>query len=239
MDLLNLYELSFFDNQKWYNNYNKILAGKLDEVFSEYTHTDCLILREAFNIDVDPTVDKTKQDEDFELHFDYIKRSIKENTNTFTFIKNYNLDLSKDTAKALEYIDIELDKNRHQDAFISDTLHIQSTRTTKNLDLNNFPTFAEIVDDLKIQEAKVRFMVQPPGHLVPTHIDNLNHKTHHKRFGIACNDWAYGQFWHFGNTVWSNWKSGDCIQWHNLTPHGTGNVGHSDRYTLQITGLQG
>ena len=237
MDLLNKYELSFFDNQKWYNNYDKIVAGNLNEVFTDYTHTDCLILREVFNINAVPTVDKTKQDEDFEIHYDYIKRSITENTDSFTFIKNYDYDMSQDVAKALEYIDIELDKNRHKDAFISDTSHIKSTRTTKNLDADEFPTFTKIVKDLGVTEAKVRFMVQPPGHLVPTHIDNLNHKTNHKRFGVACNDWAYGQFWHFGKEVWANWKTGDCIQWHNLTPHGTGNVGHSDRYTLQITGV--
>jgi hypothetical protein len=233
MNKLNQYMLSYIDNKKWYQ-FNE---SNFEELFLEISHSDSLILKEVFNIDKEPTVDKTEQDDQFELHFNYIKRSLIENENTYTYIGNFDLNWNSDIQKAKALIDENKIKMlRYKDAFITDALTTDSTESTINLDVNEYLSFKEIVDRLGLINAKVRFMIQRPGCIVPTHIDNLNHNESAMRFGVALNDWEYGQFWHFGKKVWANWKKGDCIQWNKLTPHGTCNTGHSDRYTLQITG---
>lgn len=230
MDKLNSYMLSYLDSNKWYN-------FKMTNVIREpISYTDSLILKEVFNVDKLPTIIKTKEDEDFENHFNYIKRSLVENEDKYNFVRSFSLDWSYDIKKALELIDSNIGTIRYTDAFIADGLNAPSTESTINLNVDEYPTFKKAVESLNLKNYKVRFMVQRPGCVVPTHIDNFNHNENAKRFGIALNDWQYGQFWHFGKTVWSNWKSGDCIEWNKLTPHGTANVGHSDRYTLQVTG---
>lgn len=237
MHVLNLYMLSYFEDAKWYENFDDIAAGKYDAIFDNVNHTDSLILREVFGINKSPTLPKTKVDEDFEVHFSYVKRSLIENKDDFTFITGFNQDFKNDLNTVKQQLkDSAVHKIRYADAFLGNG-ELKSTESTKNLDINLYPNFKLMVESLCLQSYKVRFMIQKPGHVVPTHIDNLNHDESAMRFGIALNDWEYGQFWHFGKAVWTNWKAGDCISWEKLSPHGTANVGHADRYTLQITGI--
>lgn len=237
MHVLNLYMLGFIDDSKWYDNFDTIASGKIEEVFSKITHSDSLILKEVFNIDRIPTEGKTQKDIDFELHLKYVKRSHEENTNAYDYITHFKLDWHDDLQKAKKMLNnSDVHKLRYVDAFLGNG-ELKSTESSKNLDLDEFPIFYNMIDTLKLQSYKARFMIQKPGHIVPTHIDNLNHNETAMRFGIALNDWEYGQFWHFGTSVWTNWKAGDCITWNKLSPHGTANVGHYDRYTLQITGV--
>jgi hypothetical protein len=125
------------------------------------------------------------------------------------------------------------------------------TQTTPALNYNDFPKFKKIVDYLSLKiipEYPVRVLVfrQLPGQILPSHIDNYKKAKEEKtsehalkavRFAVALNDWNIGHYWHFGNAVWQQWKAGDCIHWHRTMAHGTANVGHTPRWTLQITGI--
>lgn len=93
--------------------------------------------------------------------------------------------------------------------------------------------------------------VQMPGQVFFYHVDNLTSLRKNQndtsimedpsraaRFGVALQDWQPGHVYAYGNTYWKQWKAGDIVyhDWIN-TPHGTANLGHSPRVTLQITGL--
>jgi hypothetical protein len=95
------------------------------------------------------------------------------------------------------------------------------------------------------------FHIQRPGGVFPYHIDEIPGVKKNDpnsfldkdpkwaaRFEIQLYDWQPGHVWAVGNTYWKQWKAGD-IAWHDWrnTPHGTANIGRSDRTTLQITGL--
>lgn len=94
------------------------------------------------------------------------------------------------------------------------------------------------------------FHIQKPGMMFPYHVDEIpfvrgNQKDHWldqnpfavARLEIMVYDWQPGHVWAYGNTYWKQWKAGD-IAWHDWrsTPHGTANIGRTDRATLQITG---
>lgn len=94
------------------------------------------------------------------------------------------------------------------------------------------------------------YHVQLPGQFFPYHVDELpgfkNNEIEHEldkdplqvaRFEIMVYDWVPGHVWAYGNTYWKQWKAGD-IAWHNWRdiPHGTANLSHSPRVTLQVTG---
>lgn len=95
------------------------------------------------------------------------------------------------------------------------------------------------------------YHIQKPGMMFPYHVDELpnirdndpNHWTDKNpeaiaRLEIMVYDWQPGHVWSYGNTYWKQWKAGD-IAWHDWRsiPHGTANIGRSDRVTLQLTGF--
>lgn len=95
------------------------------------------------------------------------------------------------------------------------------------------------------------FHIQKPGMMFPYHVDEIpgvkdnqidhefdKHPEKIARLEIMVYDWQPGHVWSYGNTYWKQWKAGD-IAWHNWRdiPHGTANIGRSDRATLQVTGM--
>jgi len=128
---------------------------------------------------------------------------------------------------------------------------VKATQTTPLLNYNDYPKFKKIVDYLQLENRKeypIRVLAfrQLPGQILPSHIDNYKKAKEKKssehalkavRFAVALNDWYIGQYWHFGNAVWQQWQAGDCVHWHRTMAHGTANVGHQPRWTLQITGV--
>ena len=183
-------------------------------------------------------------------HFD--KWKVDKPEDVYTSICNFDLDFTDDVKKAEELILKTKAPERHRD-FWKDLGHPDPDYTDSSLKLKykDFSTFHHIVDYLGLQEhpefdIKVKLFRQRPGQILPTHIDNYK-KSHEeevsktalkaKRFAVALTEWDFGHYWHFGNAFWHQWKLGDCVHWDRTMAHGTANVGHTDRLTLQITGI--
>jgi len=86
-----------------------------------------------------------------------------------------------------------------------------------------------------------------PGTCLPRHSDkyvkfkkihNLSEKDTITRAIIFLEDWASGHYFEIGTTPIVNWQAGDVVEWTNTVPHLASNMGYTNRYTLQITGLQ-
>jgi len=168
----------------------------------------------------------------------------------FTRVCNFDFDFTIDVQKAKTNLiptvtyDVEFWKGLGYP-------QIQATDSTNKLNLDEYPTFKKVIDYLGLidhpqYDVKVKLFRQLPGQILPSHIDNYKKATEKTtseyalkavRFAVALNDWNVGHYWHFGNAVWSQWSLGDCVHWHRTMAHGTANVGHTERLTLQITGL--
>jgi hypothetical protein len=120
-----------------------------------------------------------------------------------------------------------------------------------NLKTNDNPIVNKIIEAFKFKHAGASFHIQKPGGIFPYHIDEIpaiknNNPTSildknpkwAARFEIQVFDWQPGHVWAVGNTYWKQWRAGDILwhDWRNM-PHGTCNLGRSDRVTLQLTGI--
>ena len=65
-----------------------------------------------------------------------------------------------------------------------------------------------------------------------TNIENI------VRIIVFLEDWQSGPISEVDNRVNFDYKAGDWISWTGSTTHLAGNLGHTDRYTLQITGIR-
>jgi hypothetical protein len=88
-----------------------------------------------------------------------------------------------------------------------------------------------------------RIHVQIPGQVWNLHIDKLQKWCPEDpdrivRIFIQLTDWQPGQFWNYGNFMYTGWKAGDVttFDWQNV-PHATANASYDPRVTLQLTGL--
>jgi hypothetical protein len=88
-----------------------------------------------------------------------------------------------------------------------------------------------------------RLHVQIPGQVWNLHIDKLqkwcpDDPDRIVRIFIQLTDWQQGQFWNYGNYMYSGWRAGDVttFDWQNV-PHSTANASYEPRVTLQLTGL--
>jgi hypothetical protein len=89
-----------------------------------------------------------------------------------------------------------------------------------------------------------RIHVQIPGQVWNLHIDKLQKWCPENpdriiRIFIQLTDWEQGQFWSYGNYMYSGWSAGDVttFDWQNV-PHSTANASNHARVTLQLTGLE-
>ena len=59
------------------------------------------------------------------------------------------------------------------------------------------------------------------------------------RITFFLDDWKPGQFYMYGNYVYSHWKAGEAhiFDWPNV-PHATANTSNYPRAILQVTGLK-
>lgn len=84
-----------------------------------------------------------------------------------------------------------------------------------------------------------------PGNILPYHRDEYAYfrrtfdVTHNEvgRIIVFLEDWQPGHISEIDGTPITNWKAGNWIEWRGTTPHMAANLGHTDRYTLQITGI--
>lgn len=113
-------------------------------------------------------------------------------------------------------------------------------------DLENFPTLYAMADyfGLEGEGVKKRVHVQLTGQMFNRHIDKLWDRCPEDpervaRITIMLDDWQPGQFYMYGNYVYSHWSAGEAhiFDWANV-PHATANASNSPRPTIQITGLK-
>lgn len=112
-----------------------------------------------------------------------------------------------------------------------------------NLTYKLTPTMQHISDLFALEDTIPRVHVQLPGQVWNIHIDKLQKWCPEDpnriiRIFVQLTDWNQGQFWNFGNYMYSNWSAGDVItfDWQNV-PHSTANASNHPRVTLQITGV--
>lgn len=54
---------------------------------------------------------------------------------------------------------------------------------------------------------------------------------------VFLEGWQSGHYFEIENHPVTEWQAGDCVVWQGSTKHLAANVGKTDRYTLQITGV--
>lgn len=87
-----------------------------------------------------------------------------------------------------------------------------------------------------------------PGIILPEHRDTyvrfreiyrITNQQTIRRAVIFMEPWQSGHYFEIDGTPIVNWKCGEFVFWDNDTPHLAANLGTTDRYTLQITGVIG
>ena len=85
-----------------------------------------------------------------------------------------------------------------------------------------------------------------PGTIIPEHSDtyskfkeiyNLGANQHIARAVVFLEDWASGHYLELSGEPIVKWRAGDWVCWENDLVHTAANIGTTDRYTLQITGI--
>lgn len=91
----------------------------------------------------------------------------------------------------------------------------------------------------------ISVMRQPPGQTLPIHEDTFYRfaNTHSVdpydcvRVNIFLEDWYSGHYFEINKTPIVSWKAGDAIIIYRDEPHLSGNMGMTEKYTMQITGV--
>ena len=85
-----------------------------------------------------------------------------------------------------------------------------------------------------------------PGTVLPSHSDIYRrfcsiHRIHDAqqifRAIVFLEDWQSGHYAEYNGVPFVSWHRGHWVLWQGTTPHAAANIGHSARYTLQITGI--
>lgn len=86
-----------------------------------------------------------------------------------------------------------------------------------------------------------------PGRTLPAHCDTyakfkelhgITDSSNIWRAIIFLEPWQSGHYFEIDTTNLGYWKKGDYVVWQNQARHIAANVGETDRYTLQITGVE-
>ena len=116
--------------------------------------------------------------------------------------------------------------------------------------LNEYPMITKMINFLGVEpnanpnKRYARAHVQKTGQMFNRHIDKLwdrNPEDPEKicRITIMLRDWEPGQFYQYGNLIYSHWRAGEVhiFDWMNV-PHATANASNYPRPAVQITGLK-
>lgn len=85
-----------------------------------------------------------------------------------------------------------------------------------------------------------------PGCVLPNHSDlyvrfkkiyNVTDDNSIYRAVVMLEDWQSGHYFEIDNQPFTKWIAGDAFIWQSDVKHLAANVGMTDRYTLQITGV--
>lgn len=89
------------------------------------------------------------------------------------------------------------------------------------------------------------FYRMTPGCVLPAHRDTydrfrlihgLETTNSVVRTIVFLEDWASGHYMEMNGHPFTQWRAGDWVSWHDDFLHLAANMGHTDRYTLQLTG---
>ena len=145
-------------------------------------------------------------------------------------------ELHSNPMSGFNFID-PLDKQRYLESSINVYLH-------RDLDLSVISYLEEQFDWVENKSYSIQKL--KPGMLLPWHVDaygffkktnGVDDTTQIIRIIIFLEDWNRGHVSEIDQTPVTSWKAGDWVSWTGQTPHMAANLGHTDRYTLQITGI--
>jgi hypothetical protein len=99
--------------------------------------------------------------------------------------------------------------------------------------------------EFKFEHLSWSFYKMAPGTILPEHVDIFTkfkqlYDTKGKtivRSLMMMEDWKPGHYLDINGVASTNWKAGDYYTWEEDCPHTAANIGITNRYTLQITGL--
>lgn len=73
-----------------------------------------------------------------------------------------------------------------------------------------------------------------PGYMRRTGIQDINKIC---RAVVFLEDWCSGHYLEVDGDLIAPWRAGDWVSWRGEVPHFAANIGHQDRFSLQITGI--
>ena len=160
-----------------------------------------------------------------------------------------DIDYSKFTdADYVEYESrsIELWNKNNEGKYnaLPDTFCWENTRMKQLVWDTNALETKDIAKQLNMDVATVTSIEQPPGSVIPLHIDSfyqLRKKYPDKpdpvRANIFLEDWKLGHFLQCDDKVYTHWKKGEGVLIGRGVPHLSANAGVQNKYTLQVSGF--
>jgi hypothetical protein len=131
-----------------------------------------------------------------------------------------------------------------------ETGHVYEKYTGMMIDsLNNIPEWClKISNEFNFKHPTATLYCMTPGTILPIHKDtyskyrevfNLDFEFDMiYRCIVFLENWSSGHYLEIDNNPIIKWKKGDYVMWKNDSPHIAANIGSTNRYTLQITGIK-
>ncbi len=149
--------------------------------------------------------------------------------------QNLTYQLHPDPLTGFDFVDIK-DKDRYSQSQLNVFL-------TRELDASVTEFFDNNFSWVGSRSYSVQKLV--PGQLLPWHTDGYRRYSSANcvepdqiiRIIVFLEDWQMGHISQVGDVVNTGYQAGDWMSWIGRTPHMAANIGHTDRYTLQITGV--
>jgi hypothetical protein len=157
-----------------------------------------------------------------------------------------------DTGEQREVWDDESRKmfNEWNDSHRKHGYHGSNTRnwkTTVKKPKIDFAWEHDILAALPLENAAtVTPTLMTPGNVMPWHYDkfyymnrivNEEQKEYVVRFLIFLEDWQSGHYLEAGRSIITGWRAGDIIVWHPNRGHLSSNVGLTNKWTCNVTGV--
>lgn len=108
------------------------------------------------------------------------------------------------------------------------------------------PWMAAVREQLPMKHFSWSVYRMMPGTVLPNHSDtyakfreiySIRDSDSIRRYVIFMEPWQSGHYLEVDGTPVVSWQAGDGVYWHDDVPHVAANMGHTPRYTLQITGI--
>ena len=136
----------------------------------------------------------------------------------------------------------ELQKHQSVGYTKHNTRHWETTTVQPKLDMS---WERVIMEQLPLNNATSRPTLQPPGNVMPWHQDqffyfkrqNPGQDQYVVRFIVFQTDWQNGHLLQAGNSFVSHWTAGDILLWYPDRWHLSANVGTTDKWTFNVTGI--